>query len=130
MTGKVATFVNITNYCIFILENYIILSNQCPTVLLHTQAHLISLVKTEGEEVVVEEGKVVWGNVEIGIGKTNKHGVVDNWVVDTLENVSTGLVSLSHTLTGNLEWGVGDVQLRDPSDESGSSGLVGDGGNV
>lgn len=80
--------------------------------------------------MVIEQGEVVWGNVEIGVGETNKHGVVDDRVVDTLENVSTGLSGLSHTLTSDLERGVGNVQLRDPSYESGRSGLIGDGSDV
>jgi hypothetical protein len=51
---KMAKLRKISNYCIFFLENSIILSNQCPLLTLHIAKHLISLVETEGEEVVVE----------------------------------------------------------------------------
>jgi hypothetical protein len=77
-----------------------------------------------------QQGKVVRGNVEVLVDETDEHGVVDGGVVDTLEDVSTGLGGHTSVVTGNLERGVGDVQLTDPSDESGLSRLVGDRGNI
>jgi hypothetical protein len=82
------------------------------------------------EKLTIEKGKVVWSNVEIGVGKTNKHSVVNDVVVDVVEYTAGGLHSLTHTISSDLQWGISNIELTDPSDESGSSGLVGDGSNV
>lgn len=41
-----------------------------------SQLRLVSLVDVPSEQVVVQEGQVVWGDVEVGVGDTNVHGVV------------------------------------------------------
>ena len=38
--------------------------------------HLVGLVDVPSEQVVVQEGQVVRGDVEVGVGDTNVHGVV------------------------------------------------------
>lgn len=78
---------------------------------------LVGLVDTPSEEMVVEERKVVWGDVEVSVDETDKHGVVDDVVVDTLEHDTGGLGGGSHVLASNLKRSVGDVKLTDPSDE-------------
>lgn len=80
--------------------------------------------------MIIKEGKIVWSDVEVGVSQGDEHGVVDDVVVDTLENGSAGLLSLAHRVTSDLKRGVGDVQLRDPSDESRSSRLIGDASDV
>lgn len=80
--------------------------------------------------MIIEKREVVRGDVEVLVDETDKHGVVDGGVVDTLEDVSTRLSSHTSVVTGNLERGVGDIQLTDPSDESGLSRLVGDRGDI
>lgn len=80
--------------------------------------------------MVVEQAEVIRGNVEVGVGETDEESVVDDVVVNALENDTFGLSGLTRVLAHNLEWGVGDVELTDPSDESRSGGLVRNGRDV
>ena len=85
--------------------------------LLHMYATLIGLVKTPSEQVVVEQTQVVRCNVQVGVGQSDKHGVVDDVVVDTFKDGSLWLSGGSGVLTSDLKRSVGDVELTDPSDE-------------
>ena len=68
----------------------------------------------------IDHAEVERSKVRVRIGKSNKHGVVGSRV--TLVDFAGRLVGVSSVVAGNLQRSVGEVELRDPGDESGGTG--------
>jgi len=75
--------------------------------------------------VGVDHAQVEGSKEGVGISQRNKHGVVDSWLA--LVDLTSWLVSETSVLTSDLERGVCQVQLRNPSDVGRGTGRsVGD----
>ena len=88
---------------------------------IHSQP-LVGLVKTPCEDVVVEQRQVVWGNVEISVGQGDESRAVDDrlvLLVGSAEDGSSWLLGVTSVVSSDGQWGIGDVELVDESDESG-----------
>lgn len=92
--------------------------------LLHHILRLVGLVKTEGEDVIVQERQVVRSNVKVSVDKSNVDGSVDDTVLwGVLEDGTVGLDSKSSVVTGDLDGRVSDVELVDEGKEGRGSGV-------
>jgi len=88
--------------------------------------YLTSHVQSEGGDMGVDHREVERRQVKVAVGKGNKHGTVDEWVSGV--NLTSWLEGETSVVAGHGKVGVGEIQLRAPSNIFRSAGRSG--GNV
>ena len=89
------------------------------TPLSNMRTALSGLVKTKRHNVRVDHRHVEWRDKEVGVGKEDGHGAVDDAIITVDE--ALWLEGVASITTGHGQWCVREVELLAPRNKGGSA---------
>ncbi len=89
------------------------------TPFLNVRTILSSLVETKRHNVRVDHRHIEWRDKEVGVGKEDGHGTVDDTIIAV--NEPLWLEGVASVATSHGQWGVRKIKLLTPCNECGST---------